>query len=88
MHHKPHQPKLKTFHGDMPMHGWYMNVAGVSLSYSPLDKAHHAGVILTPAGAASERTLNVFLDLDDAAFLRDALAEILRQHFSRQASNN
>jgi hypothetical protein len=82
------KPKIEYLSAPLETHGWYMDVAGVSLSHGAENGTSRVGLLLQPSGAPAELTLHLFLSAADAAFLRDALTEILKVYQARQTGSN
>jgi hypothetical protein len=82
------KPTIEFLTAPVPTHGWYMDVAGVSLSHGTETGTYRVGLLLQPTGAPTELTLHLFLSPLDAGFLRDALDEVLQVHRARQTGSN
>ena len=80
--------RVQHFDGVLEMPGWYMDLAGVTLSHRDATRTDHVGLIFQPAAGLSNQVLQIFLSPDDATFLRDSLDEVFRVLRQRQAGAN
>lgn len=87
MSHPARKPRLEHLAVPLETFGWHVDVHGLSLSRGP-ERSYRIGLFLQPSAGPPGSALQVFITVDDALFLRDALVELVKECLARQENAN